>query len=177
MATRLWTASRREGSAQPCGTEGPSWSRADPPAGPARSTPILTTGCSVHRPRPGDASGQGYRDNSGILTHGPPGRRRRRFGLRDCPAQTVSSRESLSRQQTNRWDDGEVVPCRGSAGEVRRSVVPREGRRRWWGGDRRAGRRDVVRRRRTSAPLPTIIAVTLGLVTAPLPTPLVERKC
>lgn len=58
----------------------PSWSTGWAYAFP---TAILTTGCSVGRPRPGDASGQGYRDNPVIHTLGPPDRRRRRFPLRD----------------------------------------------------------------------------------------------
>jgi len=39
--------------------------------------------CSVRRPRLGNTSGQGYRHKAVIHTHGPPRRRRRRFGLRD----------------------------------------------------------------------------------------------
>ena len=68
VATRLLTASRRKGSAQPCGTGRPSSRRAGPLGGPTHSRPQSSLlGVPYDAPVPGDASGQGYRGNPGHL--------------------------------------------------------------------------------------------------------------
>ena len=81
VATRLRTASRREGSAQPCGTGRPSLRRADPMGG--LRIPDRNPHYWVFRMTP-PSRGRlrtGLPGQPVIHTLGPPGRRRRRFGL------------------------------------------------------------------------------------------------